>query len=181
MRALKSTNDFNNAHWFMPSDKTKCYSYIRWSSEKQEKGSSYNRQLAYAEKFAKEHDLELVEIIDSGISAFKGKNAEQGELGRFMDAVEEGLIPRDSWLIVENLDRLSRQSPRKANRLFTDIIELGITIVTAMDNRVYDLETIDKHPFELITSIMLFSRAHEESSIKSLRTYGNARDNDLVK
>jgi len=26
MRALKSTNDFNNAHWFMPSDKKECYS-----------------------------------------------------------------------------------------------------------------------------------------------------------
>jgi hypothetical protein len=33
MRALKSTTDFNNAHRFMPSDKKKCYSYIRWSSE----------------------------------------------------------------------------------------------------------------------------------------------------
>lgn len=174
MRALKSNND-DYVQWFMPSEKTKCFSYIRWSSDKQEKGSSYNRQLAYSEKFAKEHDLELAEIVDSGISAFKGKNAEQGALGRFLDAVKEGVIPKNSWLIVENLDRISRQNPRKATRLFTDIIELGITIVTAMDNRIYDLETIDKHPFELITSIMLFSRAHEESSIKSKRTYGSAR------
>mgnify|MGYP003874879619 CR=1 FL=1 len=173
MRALKSNGDY--VQWFMPSEKTKCYSYIRWSSDKQEKGSSYNRQLAYSEKFAREHDLELVEIVDSGISAFKGKNAEQGELGRFLDAAKEGLIPKNSWLIVENLDRLSRQSPRIANHLFTEIIELGITIVTAADNRIYDLETIDKHPFELITSIMLFSRANEESLIKSKRTYGNAR------
>jgi DNA invertase Pin-like site-specific DNA recombinase len=166
----------NNTHWFMPSDKKKCYSYIRWSSDKQSGGSTLARQLKYATDFVAKNDLELVEMIDSGISAFKGKNAATGELGRFIDAVENKLIPSDSWLIVENLDRLSRQNPMKATRLFTDIIELGITIVTAMDNRVYDLETIDKNPFELITSILLFARAHEESKTKSNRTYGHALD-----
>jgi hypothetical protein len=33
MRALKSTTDFNNTHWFMPSDNKKGYSYIQWSSD----------------------------------------------------------------------------------------------------------------------------------------------------
>ena len=44
MRALKSTSHFNNAHWFMPSDKKKCYSYIHWSSDKQADGTSFARQ-----------------------------------------------------------------------------------------------------------------------------------------
>ena len=65
----------------MPSDKKKCYSYIRWSSDKQSGGSTLERQLKTAQEIANENDLELVgmiemiEMIDSGISAFKGKNS----------------------------------------------------------------------------------------------------------
>lgn len=80
MRALKSTTDFNNAHWFMPSDKKKCYSYIRWTSDKQSGGSTLSRQLKTAQEIAVEQGLELVEMIDSGLSAFKGKNSTDGEL-----------------------------------------------------------------------------------------------------
>jgi hypothetical protein len=35
----------NNTHWFMPSDKKKFYSYIRWSSDKQSGGTTLARQL----------------------------------------------------------------------------------------------------------------------------------------
>ncbi len=45
------------------------------------------------QEIAVEQDLELVEMIDSGISAFKSKNVKGGELGRFIDAVENNLIP----------------------------------------------------------------------------------------
>ena len=174
MRALKSTNDFNNAHWFMPSDKKKCYSYIRWSSDKQSGGSTLARQLKTAQEIAVEQDLELVEMIDSGISAFKGKNAKDGELGRFIDAVENKLIPKDSWLVVENLDRLSREAIINAQQLFLKLMELGITVVTGMDKKIYSRKSITENPMELMYSIMLFSRAHEESKTKSKRTHGNA-------
>jgi Holliday junction resolvase RusA-like endonuclease len=49
MRAIKLTNDFNNVHWFMPSDKKNYYSYIRWSSDKQSGGSALAHQLKIAQ------------------------------------------------------------------------------------------------------------------------------------
>jgi DNA invertase Pin-like site-specific DNA recombinase len=174
MRALKSTNDFNNAHWFMPSDKKKCYSYIRWSSDKQSGGSTLARQLKTAHEIADEQDLELVEMIDSGISAFKGKNAKDGELGRFIDAVENKLIPDNSWLVVENLDRLSREAIINAQQLFLKLMKIGITVVTGMDKKIYSGKSVTEDPMDLMYSIMLFARAHEESKTKSKRTYGNA-------
>jgi len=174
MRALKSTNDFNNAHWFMPSDKKKCYSYIRWSSDKQSGGSTLARQVKTAQEIADDNRLELVEMIDSGISAFKGKNASDGELGRFIDAVENNLIPANSWLVVENLDRLSREAILSAQRLFMKLLELGITVVTGMDKKIYSGKSVTENPMDLMYSIMLFARAHEESKTKSKRTYGNA-------
>jgi DNA invertase Pin-like site-specific DNA recombinase len=44
--------------WFMPSDKIKCFSYVRWSSEKQTKGTSLERQLAKTKEFANKNNFE---------------------------------------------------------------------------------------------------------------------------
>jgi hypothetical protein len=49
-------------------------------------------------------------MIDSCNSAFKGKNASDCELGRFIGAVENKLIPDNSWLVGENLNRSSREA-----------------------------------------------------------------------
>lgn len=50
------------------------YSYIRWSSERQQKGTTRQRQVIGAKEFAIANGLELVEIEDPGVSAFRGKN-----------------------------------------------------------------------------------------------------------
>ncbi|WP_055648016.1 recombinase family protein [Shewanella sp. Sh95] len=160
--------------WFTTNTKRRCYSYIRWSSDKQAAGTTLARQLATAKAIADEHGLELIELLDSGVSAFKGKNRLDGMLGAFMDAVKCQLVPSDSWLVVENLDRLSREDILKAQRLFMEMLELGITIVTGMDRKIYTSASVIKNPMELMYSIMLFARAHEESKTKSKRTYGNA-------
>lgn len=52
----------------------KLYSYIRWSSERQAKGTTLKRQMESAKEFALMNDLELVEITDPGVLStdFKG-------------------------------------------------------------------------------------------------------------
>lgn len=150
-------------------EKRKLYSYIRWSSDKQAKGSSLQRQLETARRVAHENGLELVEIIDAGLSAFKSKHLEKGSLGAFIEAVKEGKVANDSWLTVESLDRISRDTILKAQRLFMELLELGITIYTGMDNRIYTKESVTDNPMELMLSIMTFSRANQESMVKSLR------------
>ncbi len=150
-------------------EKRKLYSYIRWSSDKQAKGSSLQRQLETARRVAHENGLELVEIIDAGLSAFKSKHLEKGSLGAFIEAVKEGEVANDSWLTVESLDRISRDTILKAQRLFMELLELGITIYTGMDNRIYTKESVTDNPMELMLSIMTFSRANQESMVKSLR------------
>ena len=44
---------------------------------------------------------------DLGVSAFRSKNSKTGALRAFLKAVEEGDIPRGSFLLVESLDRLT--------------------------------------------------------------------------
>ncbi|WP_034458621.1 recombinase family protein [Buttiauxella noackiae] len=149
------------------------YSYIRWSSDRQAKGTTLERQLASAKAFALSKGLELVEITDPGVSAFRGKNQQHGKLGDFIDAVKNGVIPSDTWLYVENLDRLTRQDITTAQKLFIELLDLGLTLVTGMDKRIYTLDSVNKNPTELMISILLFSRAYEESKTKQTRTVGN--------
>lgn len=152
--------------------KPKAYSYLRFSTPEQAKGDSQRRQMEIAQRYAREHGLELDDELtfqDLGVSAFRGANAETGRLGEFLKAVDEGLVAQGSFLLVESLDRISRSTARKALRVLEDIIERGVTVVTLADRRTYDSASLDTDPTSLIMSILVFMRAHEESAMKSVR------------
>ena len=140
------------------------------STELQLKGDSRRRQLELSQAYAAEHDLDLVEedqLEDIGLSAFKGDNIKEGALGKFLESVKAETIQPGSYLLVESLDRISRQEVRKSLSIFLSIIDAGINIVTLADGRVYTAEATDN--LELITSLVIMSRAHEESRTKSQR------------
>lgn len=150
----------------------KAYSYIRFSTPQQSSGDSFRRQIEPSITYAKEHGLELDESLtfkDLGISGFDGSNVEKGALGLFKQAVVEGKVPRGSYLLVESLDRLSRQAPVDALDVLRSIIREGVTVVTLMDRMEYTHEGIQKDFQQLMYSLMIMSRAHEESVIKSKR------------
>jgi len=149
----------------------KAYSYLRFSTPEQAQGDSRRRQADLAARYAQEHGLELdgSSYADLGISAYTGKNAEVGALRRFLEAVEDGLVPRGSFLLVENLDRLTRDHIVPAQALFLQIISAGVTIVTLADRRSYSVESVNANPTDLIISLLSMIRAHEESAIKGRR------------
>jgi len=150
----------------------KAYSYIRFSSAKQEAGDSLARQVRLSEEYAAKHGLELdteLNLRDLGISAFDRSNLKKGALGHFLRLVEEKRIPVGSYLLVESLDRLSRDKVMDALSIFTDILRAGIVIVTLSDNQVYSYEKTNENWASLIVSIVIMSRANEESAMKSQR------------
>lgn len=151
---------------------SKAYSYVRWSSDKQTAGDSLRRQTEAARKWAAAHGLELDEstdYTDAAVSAFQGANEETGRLGEFKKAVDDGLVPRGSYLLVESLDRISRRKARHAVRALEAICDAGITVVTLADGRTYSTETLDDDPMAFMYAIMVAMRAHEESATKSKR------------
>lgn len=162
--------------------KPKAYSYIRFSTPEQELGDSLRRQTDAAVKYAALRGFELDEKLtfrDLGVSAFTGANEETGRLGEFLAAVHHGDIQRGSYLLVESLDRLSRQKPRKAVKVLERICEAGITVVTLDDGREYTEETLDEDPLALMVALLVASRAHEESAKKGRRVasaWANKRD-----
>ena len=125
-----------------------------------------------SEKYAADHDLildETLNLSDLGVSAFKGKNATEGALGNFLQCVSSGIVPVGSYLLVESLDRLTRSDNLSALKLLIEILEGGITIATLADGRTYTEESVKDSTWDLMASLMVFERGHEESKIKSQR------------
>lgn len=150
----------------------KVYSYSRWSTPEQAKGDSSRRQADAADRWATRHGYQLdlsLSITDEGISAYRGGNALDGGLSRFLEACRRGLIEEGSYLLVESLDRISRMAPRKAQRLIDDIVDNGVTIVTLSDDQHYTAERLDNDPTALLIALMVSWRAHEESKTKGRR------------
>lgn len=150
----------------------KVYSYLRFSDVKQAAGSSADRQTQYAARWARERGLVLDEALslrDEGLSAFHQRHVKQGALGTFLRAIEDGRIAPGSFLVVEGLDRLSRAEPIQAQAQLAQVVNAGITVVTASDGREYNRERLKANPMDLVYSLLVMIRAHEESDTKSKR------------
>ena len=147
---------------------------MRFSTKAQSSGDSCRRQTKKAIEYAALNNLVLDSgtYSDEGVSAFKGKNAETGKLAAFIQAVDDGIIESNSYLLVESLDRLSRNFVDEALELFLGITRRGITIVTLADKppQVYSREQTKKDGGRsLQESINVMIRSHEESVTKSGR------------
>lgn len=147
-----------------------AYSYVRFSHGRQKNGDSLRRQMALSREYANKHGLNLQELTysDLGLSAFRGANIERGALAGFIKAVEDGSIRRGSYLLVENFDRLSRAEVHVALQLLLRLVSAGIVVVTLMDGKVWNDETVADTTNLLVTSIVM-GRAHDESLGRSKR------------
>jgi DNA invertase Pin-like site-specific DNA recombinase len=153
-----------------PETPARAYSYIRYSTLQQETGASAQRQAEKAAKYAKEHGLELDterNMSDLGVSAFRGKNARTGALRRFLDDVEKGYIAKGSFLLIENMDRVTRDDIITAQALFSLIISSGINIVTLTDQELYTMERFRREPEAMYRITAELIRANRESARKS--------------
>jgi DNA invertase Pin-like site-specific DNA recombinase len=151
----------------------RAYSYVRFSTPEQAHGDSLRRQTEAARAYAARQGLELddqLTLRDEGISAWEGRNAQTGALAGFLELARTGVVPKGSYLIVESLDRISRQTVRKAIRTLEDVAEAGINVVDLSDGgKVYNIETLEKDQMAFLMMAIRFMRANEESEIKSQR------------
>lgn len=152
-------------------EKRLAFSYVRMSTEKQIKGDSLRRQLEWGQSYATANELQLDDSLrDIGVSAWRGDNRKKGALGEFLRMVRESRIPNGSFLLVESLDRLSRSQVMDALELVTGILRAGITIVTmGPPEQVYTWDGINGDFGQLIITLTIMARAHEESERKSQR------------
>lgn len=150
----------------------KAISYIRFSTKNQSGGDSTKRQSKYiSDWLARNTGYYLddkLKFKDLGISGYSGANARTGDFGEFLAAVEKGFIEPGSVLLVESLDRISRQDIDAAGEQLRKILRAGVDVVTLVDNSWYTKDSL-KDPLSMIKAILVMQRAHEESSMKSTR------------
>jgi len=149
-------------------EKQKAYSYIRFSTKGQIEGRSLQRQFERAQEYANKNKLELdTSLQDLGVSSFRGNNRKKGALGDFFEKIRVGEITSGSVLVIENMDRLSRENPWEASEQFRQIINAGIKIVTlSYPRREYTKEILKTKRGALRDVVDEIERAHEESRRK---------------
>jgi DNA invertase Pin-like site-specific DNA recombinase len=150
-----------------------AYSYIRFSTPEQARGDSLRRQTQSAADWCKRNAITLDtsrNLHDLGRSAYAGShrtNPDRNALAAFLEMVKQGKIARGSYLLVESLDRLTREHIRPALTLLLNLIEAGVRVVQLKPTEiVYDS---DVEPMTLMMALMELSRGNSESRIKGER------------
>ena len=152
----------------------KAYSYIRFSTPEQRKGNSYERQVEAARKYCQERNFELLdELLDDGVSSYRGQNRIKGKMGLFLQKVDQGKIERGTRLIIENLDRFSREPAMKAIASLSKLLEAGIHVVLLESNREIKPDSPDD--LDAIVTFMDMTRSHGESKRKQQLSGDNWR------
>src|SRR5262245_47023719 len=106
-------------------------------------------------------------MTDAGRSAFRRKNWDTYALARFVEHIKSGRVEPGSYLLVENLDRLSREDAGEATELFLSIVNKGIVVVQLSPAVIEFRRPVNMH--SLMFAVVELSRGHSESAIKSER------------
>lgn len=145
-----------------------AYSYIRFSHPEQSKGDSLRRQIEAVAEWCEHNKIHLdtsLTLHDLGSSAYTGshrQNPDRHALAMFLKLVEQGKVPKGAYLVIENLDRLSREEEVPACHLLTSILMAGIRVVQLKPS---ELVLTDKSPgWDIMRAVTELSRGHGESA-----------------
>jgi DNA invertase Pin-like site-specific DNA recombinase len=157
----------------MSKSRPLAFSYVRFSSAEQAKGDSLRRQEeardAWLAKSGAALDTSLT-LRDEGVSAFTGKhrsNPDRNALAAFLEMVQRGRVPKGSYLVIENLDRLSREHVQPALLLVLNLLQAGVRIVQLKPTEMVFDEKSEMMP--LMMALLELSRGNSESQMKSDR------------
>jgi DNA invertase Pin-like site-specific DNA recombinase len=148
-----------------------AYSYVRFSTKPQSLGDSLRRQADLAADYCERHGWKLspASYRDLGVSARRGKNALVGNLGQFLKAIEAGSIRPGQALIVESLDRITRQGIDEGYDLIKRILKASILLVTLSPERVFDISATRSLSKGALEIQLILERAAEENERRSER------------
>lgn len=122
--------------------------YRRWSTLEQgnEDRSSDDRQIASTHAYAREMGWTIThfDAVDAGKSAFNGSNLTTGYLGKLTTRLLTGALdPRETVIIVEELDRLSRQPPGRMTAWMQPLLALGVHFAVSNTRQIINEATMN--------------------------------------
>ncbi|GAA0275520.1 hypothetical protein GCM10008965_48810 [Methylorubrum aminovorans] len=153
----------------MGKPQRQAVSYARFSHRKQAAGSTIERQEELLAAYLQDHpDITLLEqFSDKGVSGFRGRHAKDGALGRLLGDIQQGKLPTPLVLIIESVDRLSREPMMDAWDRFNTLLKAGVTVAVCDMRLEIDRDALSKQSWKLHSLINAMERAHGESVRKS--------------
>lgn len=143
--------------------------YRRWSTLEQGNSdrSSDDRQIANTHAFCREMGWTITDrvAVDAGRSAFTGENLTKGYLGKLTTKLLTGAIdPTETIIVVEELDRLSRQPPGRMTAWIQPLLALGVHFAVANTRQIINEATMND--FGQFVSLMSQAFSNYEFSRK---------------
>lgn len=145
--------------------------YARFSKADQIKGHSIERQLDNAKLVCAARGLSVspkLTFIEKGKSAFTGANRAKGSLLANLELEIAAGAHHGRTLVVEHLDRISRQGHDEVRDFLRTCTDAGVTVATFDGSRIYPAGQ-RVQMLEVIEIIMKAELAREESEKKSMR------------
>lgn len=148
----------------------KYVGYLRWSSDKQAKGSSDDRQRETIQDYCDQEGWVIDQwLTDDGVSASTGANVRTGTLSDFISRIEiEG--GQDYTLLVECQDRLSRLHEFDFFEWFIGVLRTGLTVAFCDNEMVVDRTTIRNQKRQMRRIMDEQEEAHRYTAKLSKRT-----------
>lgn len=145
--------------------------YGRWSTLEQSDGSTLNRQICNCTTFAEQKGWTITTIVvDEGRSAYTGDNIITGNLGKLARQILSGEIDgRETVLVVEELDRLSRQDPVTMLGWLTPLLGAGLSIAVTQSGQVVNKDMMAGDVGGLMMLMVTAFGSHHESKKKAER------------
>ncbi|MCE4073410.1 MULTISPECIES: recombinase family protein [Pseudomonas] len=143
-----------------------AFSYIRFSSDKQKHGDSYDRQ---KEKVAEwraahpEYSVSDLTFEDLALSGWKGEHLDYG-FGRLLAAIKHGDIKEGDAILVEAWDRVGRlETMEMLSELITPILKAGVKIITLSDGQVYDRKAMNGYQAHVLIGHIQAANQYSEN------------------
>jgi DNA invertase Pin-like site-specific DNA recombinase len=147
------------------------YSYVRFSAPQQSTGDSVRRQTEARDRWLAAHPTVVLDhtlrMRDDGRSAWKRTDWATYALAEFVEHVKSGRVEAGSYLLLENLDRLSREDVGTATELFLTLVNRGIILVQLLPVATEFRKPVNVQ--NLMFAIFELSRGNSESVMKSER------------
>ncbi|NWB49548.1 recombinase family protein [Pseudomonas gingeri] len=157
-----------------------AFSYARFSSAIQKKGSSLERQQTMVASWLLRHaeyTLSDLTFQDLGKSGWKGEHIKEGGgFAKLLAAVEAGVIEAGDAVLVESVDRAGRLDTLDMLAILSPILRKGVDIITLDDNVAYTRQSLDGgHIYILLGKIQAARQYSDNLSRRLTASYDSRR------
>jgi DNA invertase Pin-like site-specific DNA recombinase len=159
-----------------------AFSYARFSSSIQKKGSSLERQKAMVAGWFLQHpeySLSEKTFQDLGKSGWKGDHIKEGgDFAKLLAAVEAGVIKKGDAVLVEAIDRTGRLPVLEMlSSIVSPILRAGVSIITLEDNVEFTEASLNEggHIYILVGKIQAARQYSDNLSRRLKGSYDSRR------